>query len=235
MKRFKTLSIFLTFCVCLCTCLLAGCNNQETDFSELSYVTFGDSITASQHIAPTAYTETVGQILNLKEVQNNGVSGATLISGAKNRTWIFNQITKAQKNADIISLLGGINDFAISANLGTIDSTDTATIYGALNKIISELKNKYPNSFIFLMTPLKCISKTGKNGANVELVDIVNAIKNIGKKYSVAVLDLYNNCEFSSVTDPETPDGLHPSQTFVTNQMSSAISNFIRKNYKKSK
>ena len=235
MKRFKTLSIFLTFCQCLCICLLSGCNSHETDFSKLSYVTFGDSITASQHIAPIAYTETVGQTLNLKEVQNNGISGATLISGVQNRTWIFDQIVSAQENADIISLLGGINDFTISASLGTIDSTETKTIYGALNKIVSELKNKYPDSFIILMTPLKCISRTGKNEAGIELVDIVNAIKNIGKKYSVAVLDLYNNCEFSSATDPETPDGLHPSQTFVTNQMSPAISNFIRKNYKKSK
>lgn len=234
MKRFRNLALFLPFCMCLILCLFAGCGSQ-TDFSKLSYVTFGDSITASQHIARTAYTETVSKTLKLKEFQNNGVSGSTLISGAEGRTWIFDQIANAKQDANIISLLGGINDYSCSATLGTIDSTDTTTIYGGLNKIISELKNKYPNSFIFLMTPLKCVSKTGKNGANIELSDIVAAIKNIGKKYSVTVLDLYNECEFSAETDPESPDGLHPSQKFVTEKMSVSISNFIKKYYKKSK
>lgn len=225
MKKFsKFVMIFIVVMGAFCT-LLYGCGKQEF-FTKSTYVTFGDSITASRKDVPISYTQTVGQILKLKDTQNNAVSGATLKSSGN---CIYDQIAKAREDADIVSLLGGVNDYSSGAPLGTIDSDDATTIYGALNKIVTELKNKYQDSFIFLMTPLKCYHKTGKNSAGVELLDVVNAVKAIGNKYSILVLDLYNDCDFSQ---NDSLDKLHPKQEFVSGKMSTTIANFIRENYK---
>ncbi len=223
--------IVLTFIMFSGLFVVAGCNQENVDFSELNYLAIGDSITRSQRFAPVPYSETVKSILGLNDAQNVAVSGSTLIDGASNRDCIYNQIALG-KDADIISLLGGVNDYSANAKLGTIDSEDETEIFGALNRIVSRLKEKYNGKFIFIMTPLKCISKTGKNSAGVELLDIVNAIKSVGNKYSIKVLDLYNECEFSNETDPDNSDGLHPSQKFVTEKLSPVVGKFIKENYR---
>ena len=227
---FKTKNIIIYFLLTLLfgTFILIGCKQTYIDFSTLSYVVFGDSITKPQKYAPIPYSETVKDELGLKSVQNLGVSGTTLAYGVKDRGWIYEQLDTAGE-ADIISLLGGVNDYSAGTKLGNIDSDDVLTIYGGLKKIVGSLKEKYPNKFIFLMTPLKCISRTGKNSAGIDLEDIAEAIKNVGKKYSILVLDLYNECEFSRSSDSETSDGLHPSQTFITKKLSPVIINFIKK------
>ena len=70
---------------------------------------------------------------------------------------------------------------------------------------------------LVLITPLQR-SKDGydinfTNEAGYKLIDYVNAIKDLGKKYSLPVLDLYSNSGFTNKTmSLYTRDNLHPNE-----------------------
>ena len=89
---FKTKNIIIYFLLTLFfgTFILIGCKQTYIDFSTLSYVVFGDSITKPQKYAPIPYSETVKDELGLKSVQNLGVSGTTLAYGVKDRVGYMN-------------------------------------------------------------------------------------------------------------------------------------------------
>ena len=58
-----------------------------------------------------------------------------------------------------------------------------------------------------------------------------NAIREICANKGIDVFDVYNEIPFDK--DRDTVDGVHPTQDFVTNVWSPAITEFIRQNYKK--
>ena len=58
-------------------------------------------------------------------------------------------------DADIVCVFGGTNDFGHgTAPIGTPRDRDPYTFYGAVNNLFRTLIERYPNSFIFVMTPL---------------------------------------------------------------------------------
>ena len=138
-------------------------------------------------------------------------------------------------DADIVSVMGGTNDFGRFTTLGTINDTQTSTFYGALNTLAKGLKEKYPNAFIFFMTPLKLISYRGNlrdEGADFDKYR--QAIKDVCAKYDIPVLDTAVLADASQEfgADDYQGDGYHPSQVFHRNVLSPVIFNFIKNNYK---
>lgn len=137
-------------------------------------------------------------------------------------------------NADIVSVLGGVNDYLRTATLGNFGDTDNKTFYGSLDILCKGLKQKYPNSFIFFMTPLntRCSPYTGSK--LYKLDDFRIAIKDVCKKYGISVLDTAVLADFSKEfnADGYTGDGLHPSQDFHKNVLAPVIADFIKTNYK---
>lgn len=214
-----------------------GKNKEKNtdDFSQLIYAALGDSITRGViggAVADKPYCDCVGSILGLKSVYNYGVSGSTLCSKTENYTHGYKPMCERYKemrdDADIVSLMGGTNDFSQGV-IGTIDDTATDTIYGALNELAKGLKEKYPNSFIFFMTPLKSVWSTPTKQAQ-----ICQAVKDVGNKYQIPVLDTANLVDFSKEfnADGYSGDGVHPSQDFYKNELAPVIANFIKNNYK---
>lgn len=210
---------------------------QAVDFTQLSYVAFGDSITwgevgDTKQQMEKPYPILVKEAMGLKSVKNYGQRNGSVkyMDGKPN---VITQVAEAVKNADIVSVLIGINDFGAGCVLGTAEDTScTQSVYGGFNQLAADLKAKYPDAFIFIMTPLKPFDWAETNRAGYTLVDMGNVIKAVCAENGFGVLDLTATCEFTEQTDPYCPDGLHPSQYFFTTHMVPQITQFITDNYK---
>ena len=207
----------------------------------------GDSITygyipdnGSQMSNP--YPSILKEKLQLAECRNYGITGSKLATkdGSTGRDPMSIRYTNMSDDADIVSVFGGTNDYGESQytpNLGSINDTETTSVYGALNVLCNGLITKYPKAFIFFMTPIRRGDKTGNNSAGYSLEDVSNAIKEVCYKYSIPVLDLYSkggfyidNSAFQSVYGGVN-DKVHPNQSFVKERLEPMIEKFIRSNY----
>ena len=137
-------------------------------------------------------------------------------------------------SADIISVMGGVNDYWLGdIELGTVYDTSTRTIYGALNVLVKGLKEKYPNAYIFFMTPYKWGYDTGVNALGFSLTDIANAIKKVCALNDIDVLDMFNLGRIELDFNSPNSDKLHPTQEFYKNYTAPQIAQFIKDNYNK--
>lgn len=208
------------------------------DFSDLTYLAFGDSITEGAGLENKGYSypSQVGNILGC-QVTNKGVSGSSLAYDSSRHCIAYDVIqnTKLGGKYDIISVTGGSNDKALALPLGTINDNTYNTIYGSLNVIADSLTTTYPNAFIFFMTPIKNPTCDVINSENYNLLDICNAIKQVASKYNFLVLDLYNTSQYESVDCgmyAQGSDGWHPHKEFILQYMAPQIAQFIKENYK---
>lgn len=209
------------------------------DFSNKTMACLGDSITFGYNgdlVIPmeNPYPNEIKNILNLKHVDNFGICCSALAGTQYTPMW--ERVKSYDGDYDILSLMGGINDFGYAYALGNMSSDDTNTIYGALKSIAQTLKSEHKESFIFFMTPLKCdftgLSYKYPNAIGISLTDIVQAVKDVAADYNIPVLDLYQFSDFNPSTDSYNGDGLHPSQEFMNQSLALQIAQFIKDNYK---
>jgi len=117
---------------------------------------------------------------------------------------------------------------AFSAYNSASDADATGdTFKGAINLSLDKLMTRYPNLKILLVTPVwrsrqvngdDLESDNNPNSLGLYLRDYVEAIKDMGKKYHVPVLDLYNTSGINKYTKELylSSDGLHPNSTGYT-------------------
>lgn len=169
------------------------------------------------------------QNLTKSKVTNLGINGST-ISG--NGQQVDNEyhngyspmnirIQDVNPNQDYLFVFGGTNDYGSRSSLQTIgEITDTTnqTFYGSLNIICDYYYNNFVqnNMKLIFITPIKRTNGNTPNSAGYKLEDYVNAIKEVGKKYSIPVIDLYTMSEIYpdnlNFKNNFLPDGLHPNQ-----------------------
>jgi len=138
--------------------------------------------------------------------------------------------------SNIISVMGGTNDFAQNMPLGDINTNDVATIYGGLKHIAKTLINRCPNAYIFFMTALPLGDAKLEQYSNSErtIEEINVAIKEVAKLYKIDVLDTYNLADYQSeMNNSLVTDGCHPSKEFHENKLAPTIAQFIKDNYNK--
>ena len=219
----------------------ANQNNYQENFrfAQLTYVALGDSITEGANsfdgavgVVQYPYPALVQINLALKSSVNCGISGSTVASGATSYYPMCQRYVD-MPSGDIVSVMGGVNDYARNVPLGTIDDTNTDTFYGALNTLASGLKQKYPNAFIFFMTPYKYSWYLSPNGNGNTLEQFAIAVKDICNKYDLPCLDMYKLGKFEDEMYDERSDGLHPSQNFFVSYTAPQIAQFIRDNFNK--
>ncbi len=243
MQKILNSIIFLMILLC---CLFAGCSscndsdNYSINYSKLTMNCLGDSITygAGGNGNPVIrskkpYPTLLKEELSLKKVNNYGVNGSTISSLSDSMAERYLSMPKA----DIVSVLGGVNDYVNGVQLGTINDISNTTVYGALNILASGLKAKYLNSFIFFMTPLPISSKaesTFVSNTEYTLSDVCNAVKEVCNKYGIVVFDTYELSDLEKCYDNTvySYDGLHPTQKYFEEKLSPLIAQFIRDNYK---
>ena len=96
----------------------------------------------------------------------------------------------------------------------------------------SGLISKYPKATIFLITPLHRTNETTPNTHSYILEDVVMAIKEVGSKFGIPVLDLFSSGNFYPTNSTQntncSSDGLHPNQWFHENVLARKIARFIK-------
>lgn len=86
--------------------------------------------------------------------ENYGMNGSAISAYASSNNPMVNRYTSMKSGSpDVVVIEGGKNDFNQNVPLGTIDSTDTKTFYGALRTMINGMKAKYPTAVVICLTP----------------------------------------------------------------------------------
>lgn len=197
---------------------------------------FGDSITSTDYITPNWWQQIAtrtGATFN-----NYGVSGTPIAQKDNINNSFVDRVTSLDTSADGVIIMGGTND--TYTKLGTWDSTDKKTFYGALNYIIVTLLNNFEGKPIIFCTPIQrkadypdnvpnalqvLNSKTADDTMSVEIR--AEAIKAKCHQYGIPCLDLYSQSGISGVNDAYYTDSLHPSamgQKRLSNIIQSALS-----------
>ena len=214
---------------------------DSNPFANVTMACLGDSITMATKVVDP-YPTVVKNILGMQEVYNHGVSWSTLSyiddcwchpdSDYNHDPYVFRY--DELEDADIIAIMGGVNDWGCLIPIGDLDDVVPTTFYGALNILITQLKADHPDSYIFMMT--------GFDYYDVEKVDAYNrdkvywrefneAIVAVCEKYDIDCFDVFHEVPVNR--DVDMIDGTHPTQEFINNVWAPMIADFIRENYEK--
>lgn len=128
---------------------------------------------------------------------------------------------KMDKDADLIVVMGGTNDYGHgTAPFGTMADRTEETFYGALHCLILQLIEQYPDAQLVFMTPPHRLHDTElginqfgvRRAANLETY--VNAIQQVTAYYGIPTLDLYRQSglqpDVPILRERYMPDGTHP-------------------------
>lgn len=177
----------------------------------------GDSIT--QGVGTTdedkCFHQIIKQKYNLNAAHNCGVSGTSIAKQTNPKNHIHDlyfglRTSVMPQNVDAIVVFGGTNDYGHDSKMGGISSNDIYTFCGALNSLISDLKEKYPSAKVIFMTPIRRRNETLPNHDGKVLKDYVKAIIAITKNHNIPLIDLYNSGIINPNDTDILPDGLHP-------------------------
>lgn len=184
---------------------------------------FGDSLVSGQRDDSAeggAYCRRLKEHLSLVDCVNYGRSGRPIADGTANGAGTVTTVlaVTSYANIDLVIIAGGTNDFKLNVPIGTLldngSTFDRNTFYGALQTIAEYLIGKKSNIRVCLWTPLQRnndgYTSFSTNTAGFTLSDYCNAIKEIGKRYSFPVIDMFNISGVNMLNlDWYTADGLH--------------------------
>lgn len=239
-------------------------SNISSKLNGITWNVLGNSITSTNYSRPN-WWEIIKDKYNMV-VNNYGISGTTLAHTNDRHLWDYNfgrldaetigynpedpstwasgncmceRYIKMSDSADLITIMGGTNDSSVK--LGTWESTDTSTFYGALNVLITGLLKKYPSKKIAFFTPIQSANcyKTNVANPSVELdkkqaTDTLSiqlrseAIKRKCNQYGIPCLDLFNTSGINGLRPNKyrNDDTFHPSIEGNTD-ISVIVENFI--------
>lgn len=192
----------------------------------------GDSITEGVGVSDknNRYDNIIKNKCNLKETYNYGISGTRIahqyVASEKPR-FDLNFCSRAydlNKNADIIVVYGGVNDYIHGdAYFGNMTDDTPMTFCGGVNFLMNLLNSLYPKAKKVFLTPahlcydivrdnLPSPRKMKKEDAK-PLSSYVEVISEAGKKHNIKVLNLYEKLGIDPNNEEDrkkyTADGLH--------------------------
>jgi lysophospholipase L1-like esterase len=168
----------------------------------------GDSITFGAG-ATKPYHSFSGEDLGVSLVRNYGISGSTITKKDVDDTTqsMALRYTSMDNDADLITVLAGVNDVA-AVPLGTMSDRTVDTYYGACHVLFSGLLNKYPTKTIGALTQLQ-----RQDGYSLQK-PYLEAYKEVCEFYGIPCLDLFGGSGIYPNTqlgrDTYIPDGWHP-------------------------
>lgn len=188
----------------------------------------GDSITEGVGASATdkRYTDLVAQKTGAT-VYNHGISGTRIAKQKKpsyDPNWdkdFCSRVKDFEKDADIIVVFGGTNDYGHGdAELGTFSDRTPDTFYGALHTLYTYLCENYPKAQKVIMTPLHRVNEESLLCDHNSVVPIaplktyVEIIREVAEYYSYPVLDMFKvsgiQPNIQKVKELFMPDGVHP-------------------------
>ena len=187
-------------------------------------ITYGHGLEESEH----RFSHILKKKYNLKTANNYGISGTRIAKKIypnpnchEDIKDFCSRFLEMDKRADIIIVFGGVNDYQHGdAPMGKFSDCTPETFCGALHFLYSNLKEKYAEADIVIVTPLHMTGDYKKGGRYPEikepliLEDYVEAIKKAAKYYEFQILDLFSYDELNpndnEVKFKYMPDGIHP-------------------------
>lgn len=131
----------------------------ESRFSEIEYRSFnkwkgkkwlcvGDSITAANSYYQQGYQERANRLLNMSTIYSYGYSGKTVIEiNALKANW--------EKDANLITVYAGVNDYLFQKPKGQVGVYDNTTTYGAMMELLNYLGSENPSASICIALPAR--------------------------------------------------------------------------------
>jgi len=190
----------------------------------------GDSITEGANATEfkLAYHQILKEIGGFKELNAYGVGGTriakqrVLLNGEKAEDNFICRAETMQKEADIILVFGGTNDYGHGdAALGELTDETDETFCGACNILFEKLRAIYKTSKIIVLLPLRRLNDDNPYGENgkksvisVSLDGYCDCLKKIAGKFDFAICDLRKekllNPNDKEINELYFGDGLHP-------------------------
>lgn len=186
----------------------------------------GDSITAGTGASSPekCYVSLFAKVHPSAKVYNFGIGGTRIakqIKQSENLKWdkyFGGRVADMPKNADLICVFGGTNDFGHGdAPFGELGDTDEYTFSGAVYTLMRSLIEKYSDAKIVFFTPLHRASELNiavRRDGEFILRDYVKRIKETAEYFSIPVLDLWSvsgiQPSVEIIKEKYLPDGLHP-------------------------
>ncbi len=168
--------------------------DNDFTFKGKKFVSYGDSITESNKWQDYLVNE-----LDITHI-NKGLSSSCI---SNFETWALSMSNDERLNeipldADIITIMGGTNDWVARRTIGTLEDETKDTFIGAYKYIIETLMNKAPNARIIIMSPPFGYYNAGIgteeiNGVGVHLKDFVNAVRDVANYYKLPFINVYEN------------------------------------------
>lgn len=190
----------------------------------------GDSITEGFGVSDRAscrYDNRLKAMCGLAATYNYGISGTRLAHKSKPSEKPRHDLCFCGRaywlapDADVIVVFGGTNDYGHGdAPLGKKGDKTPATFYGAVDFLISFLKETYPAAQLVFMTPARrkndekvSWEQPADSSAAHPLLAYVNIMKTVCEAHGVPCLDLYHKLGIDPNVESEreayAPDGLH--------------------------
>lgn len=180
--------------------------SSSNPISGLKWNVLGDSVTRGSYWGndtgqPLTEVVTYHQVIASQygvNVTNYGIGGTT-ITAAGNGSGFCQRYTAMTDDADIVTVFGGINDYAWAGNtpIGTLGSTDTANIYGAMKVLCEGLLQKYPTQKLGFIIPYPFNEYKGAG----TFLPFYNAFVTSLNYYSIPYLDLNKNSRLNANID----------------------------------
>jgi len=180
----------------------------------------GDSIT-QQNKWQTYVSERTGLIS-----KNYGIGGTKVadVTGSDTQAMCRDErINALDINSQLVSFMGGTNDWAGNVPIGTISDNGVDTFYGAVKKVTQKLVTRFPTArILFMTTPY---GKYPNRSIFTDPYGLVNAlgyttgdygkvIMEVARLYGIPCLDVYGNAGWNDINIATylTNDGayLHP-------------------------
>lgn len=184
------------------------------------WASMGDSITASG-----SYQKKVIGYLGLDHT-NCGISGTAVAGTGENAFHQDTRIEAIPEDANIVTILGGTNDYAQDVPLGLITDSSTGTFYGAYNTVIAKLLNQNPLYRIILMSTPYGEYDFGDGFVNAEGLttkDYAEAVRLLAKRWGLPLIDIDGECGWNTLNMSDfLVDEFHPN-ALGYNRMSEVI------------
>lgn len=193
-------------------------------WTDKTLLAFGTSLTANCANYDGGYLEALKTLCGFTSYTNAGVSGAPTVNNTTSGNGINYAIHHTDfTTADLILIETCTNDFRLDVPLGDpeAETLDVTTFCGALREAIEYILEQRPSVQILLVADPQRNNAgydvTYTNSAGCKLIDYVNALTAIGRKYSLTVCDWYAYGGFNSFNlSIYTSDGLHPTAAGYT-------------------
>lgn len=218
--------------------------SNSKDIELHNYGISGTTMAHEPHIGDSSYDESKDRHLfdygftklNATEIGYDRNNSLTWNTG----NCMCERYVKMIDDADLVTVMGGTNDYRIP--LGVETDTRTDTLYGGYNHLFKGLIEKYPLSTIAIFTPPQTNIDYETNIVNVDQVlnssDSTKPVslqlrcevmKRVARKYGLPVLDLFNSSGFNGVGERSSllyRDGVHPTN-LGQEKLASTIEGFI--------